>query len=152
MFLWFSTIKTQAIALVRWSLEGRSKIPPALSFPSRLQFGIVPEMNTNNFTICFLLTLLLPLASTLNSNHLKPSSKNIPAMYVFGDSLHDSGNNNHLTLPAQGRANFFPYGIDFGGKSTGRFTNGKTVVDYIGKTLVSTSLFLVFNLLCSSQQ
>ncbi|KAF7827924.1 GDSL esterase/lipase [Senna tora] len=80
-------------------------------------------MNTNYLTtICFLLALLLPLPS---------SSKNIPALYAFGDSLIDGGNNNYLNLPLQGKANFPPYGIDFGGKPTGRYTNGKTVVDYI---------------------
>lgn len=62
-----------------------------------------------------MLTLLLTLAS----------SKQIPALYVFGDSLVDSGNSNN--------AKSLPYGLDFdGGKPTGRCTNGKTVVDYIG--------------------
>ncbi|CAN8253676.1 unnamed protein product [Cochlearia groenlandica] len=52
------------------------------------------------------------------------------AMYVIGDSLVDSGNNNHL--PTMIKANFAPYGSDFeGGKATGRFSNGKTIADYI---------------------
>ncbi|CAJ1931791.1 unnamed protein product [Sphenostylis stenocarpa] len=61
---------------------------------------------------------------------LKCHPYTIPAMYIFGDSLVDSGNNNRLGL--KGAANFFPFGIDFGGKSTGRYTNGKTVVDHLG--------------------
>lgn len=33
------------------------------------------------------------------------------------------------------RANYPPYGSDFeGGKATGRFSNGKTIADYIGKS------------------
>lgn len=53
-----------------------------------------------------------------------------PALYVFGDSLFDSGNNNFL--PTVARANYLPYGANFVNRSTGRFTNGKTVADFIG--------------------
>ncbi|KAL3690521.1 hypothetical protein R1sor_016830 [Riccia sorocarpa] len=54
-----------------------------------------------------------------------------PAMFIFGDSLVDSGNNNFL--PTFARADFLPNGIDFGtGWPTGRFCNGRTVADYIG--------------------
>lgn len=53
-----------------------------------------------------------------------------PAFYVFGDSLVDSGNNN--LLPTLARANFRPYGSNFPKGVTGRFTNGKTVADFIG--------------------
>ncbi|XP_020679643.1 GDSL esterase/lipase At1g71250 [Dendrobium catenatum] len=55
------------------------------------------------------------------------SSPQLPAMFVFGDSLVDSGNNNYLTSIA--KANYYPYGIDFSQGITGRFTNGKTTVD-----------------------
>lgn len=54
----------------------------------------------------------------------------VPAMYIFGDSLIDNGNNNDLTSFA--KANYFPYGIDFNGGPTGRFSNGYTMVDEIG--------------------
>ncbi|CAI9109921.1 OLC1v1009850C1 [Oldenlandia corymbosa var. corymbosa] len=56
-----------------------------------------------------------------------------PAMYVLGDSLVDSGNNNFL--PTLAKANFFPYGSDFPRGPTGRFTNGRTVVDFIAEFL-----------------
>ncbi|XP_052190728.1 GDSL esterase/lipase At1g71250 [Diospyros lotus] len=55
------------------------------------------------------------------------------AMYVFGDSLVDDGNNNYLNSAA--KANYYPYGIDFNGGATGRFSNGKTFVDYLGEKL-----------------
>ena len=54
----------------------------------------------------------------------------VPAMFVFGDSLTDNGNNNDLTSLA--KANYLPYGIDFAGGPTGRFSNGYTMVDAIG--------------------
>ncbi|KAJ4908353.1 GDSL esterase/lipase 7 [Raphanus sativus] len=50
-----------------------------------------------------------------------------PAFFIFGDSLVDSGNNNYI--PTLAKANYLPYGIDFG-FPTGRFCNGRTVVDY----------------------
>ncbi|KAL9231266.1 hypothetical protein vseg_006513 [Gypsophila vaccaria] len=60
----------------------------------------------------------------------------VPALYVFGDSLVDSGNNNWLNVPFFAKANYKPYGIDFPGNiSTGRVTNGKNVPDFIAKFL-----------------
>lgn len=56
----------------------------------------------------------------------------VPAMFIFGDSLIDSGNNNDLTSLA--KANYYPYGIDFEGGATGRFSNGYTIVDEIGNS------------------
>ncbi|RVW97979.1 GDSL esterase/lipase 7 [Vitis vinifera] len=56
-----------------------------------------------------------------------------PALYVFGDSLFDSGNNN--LLPTLTRANYLPYGVNFPGGVTGRFTNGRTVADFIAEYL-----------------
>jgi len=53
-----------------------------------------------------------------------------PALYVFGDSLFDNGNNNFL--PTLARANFLPYGVDFPRGPTGRFSNGRTVADFFG--------------------
>lgn len=54
-----------------------------------------------------------------------------PAMFVFGDSLVDCGNNNYISSLA--RANYLPYGIDFiGAGPTGRFCNGKTIIDFLG--------------------
>ncbi|KAD4385291.1 hypothetical protein E3N88_25459 [Mikania micrantha] len=57
----------------------------------------------------------------------------VPAMFVFGDSLIDNGNNNDLASLA--KANYFPYGIDFKGGPTGRFSNGYTMVDEIAELL-----------------
>ncbi|KAH9302864.1 hypothetical protein KI387_014447 [Taxus chinensis] len=54
------------------------------------------------------------------------------AMYVFGDSTIDPGNNNHLASIA--KANFPPYGRDFPNhKATGRFTNGKLPTDILSE-------------------
>lgn len=58
------------------------------------------------------------------------TSDDLPATFVFGDSLVDVGNNNYLV--SLSKANYLPNGIDFG-RPTGRFTNGRTIVDIVGK-------------------
>lgn len=57
----------------------------------------------------------------------------VPCYFIFGDSLVDNGNNNNLATLA--RANFPPYGVDFPGGATGRFTNGRTTADVLGQSL-----------------
>lgn len=57
----------------------------------------------------------------------------VPALFVFGDSLLDNGNNNNLASLA--KANYLPYGIDFAVGPTGRFCNGYTIVDELGTYL-----------------
>ena len=59
--------------------------------------------------------------------------RRVPAMFVFGDSLVDVGNNNFLTSLA--KADYYPYGCDFSSGPTGRFTNGETFVDMLGNFL-----------------
>ncbi|KAF2323382.1 hypothetical protein GH714_035033 [Hevea brasiliensis] len=58
----------------------------------------------------------------------------IKGMFVFGSSLVDNGNNNFLPN-SMAKANYFPYGIDFPFGPSGRFTNGKNVIDLLGDQL-----------------
>lgn len=60
-----------------------------------------------------------------------------PANFVFGDSLVDVGNNNYIASIS--KANFLPFGVDLG-RPTGRFTNGRTIVDILGKIITFFSL------------
>ncbi|CAI9759918.1 unnamed protein product [Fraxinus pennsylvanica] len=56
----------------------------------------------------------------------------VPAIIVFGDSSVDAGNNNQILTVL--RSNFRPYGRDFfGGKPTGRFSNGRIPPDFISE-------------------
>lgn len=65
----------------------------------------------------------------------------VPAMFVFGDSLVDVGNNNYLEL-SLAKANIPHYGIDFPAqKPTGRFSNGKNAADFLGKLNPKSSSF-----------
>ncbi|PWA68461.1 SGNH hydrolase-type esterase domain-containing protein [Artemisia annua] len=55
----------------------------------------------------------------------------VPTVYVFGSSIVDVGNNNYLPRSIA-RANFSHNGIDYpNGISTGRFSNGKNIADFI---------------------
>lgn len=55
-------------------------------------------------------------------------------MFVFGSSLVDNGNNNFLQV-SMAKADYSPYGIDFPLGPSGRFTNGKNVIDLLGDKL-----------------
>ncbi|KAH7851114.1 hypothetical protein Vadar_007476 [Vaccinium darrowii] len=68
-----------------------------------------------------------------SDSRLAQASGLAPALYVLGDSLLDSGNNNFL--PTLAKANFQPYGVNFPNGATGRFTNGRTVADFIAEFL-----------------
>lgn len=97
---------------------------------------------------------ILVIFMVLNGVVIK--GQNVPAMFIFGDSLIDNGNNNNMASLA--KANYFPYGIDFNGGPTGRFSNGYTMVDEIGILLHSslihyflTYLYVVFVFTCMIQ-
>ncbi|KAK4281584.1 hypothetical protein QN277_013057 [Acacia crassicarpa] len=62
----------------------------------------------------------------------------VPALMIFGDSVVDVGNNNHLLTLV--KANFPPYGRDFvTHRPTGRFCNGKLAIDFTAEYLGFTS-------------
>ncbi|KAK4278444.1 hypothetical protein QN277_016289 [Acacia crassicarpa] len=68
-------------------------------------------------------------------SHYCEAQQKVSALYVFGDSLVDVGNNNYLKLSIA-KANHFPYGVDFPSKkATGRFSNGKNAADFIAEGL-----------------
>ncbi|KVH88061.1 Lipase, GDSL [Cynara cardunculus var. scolymus] len=56
-----------------------------------------------------------------------------PAIWVMGDSLVDSGNNNFMRSIA--RADYFPYGCDYYRGASGRFCNARTFSDILGDWL-----------------
>lgn len=72
-----------------------------------------------------------------SSSSSSPSRTRVPALYVFGDSLVENGNNNHLLTVA--KADYFPYGVDFSKGPTGRFTNGRTIADFTCKSPLSVN-------------
>ncbi|KAJ7521022.1 hypothetical protein O6H91_19G034500 [Diphasiastrum complanatum] len=63
------------------------------------------------------------------------SVRSKPGLYVFGNSIVDSGNNNCLNTTC--RADYLPYGKDFDThQPTGRFSNGRLVPDFLGAAYI----------------
>lgn len=54
------------------------------------------------------------------------------ALFVFGDSLFDVGNNNYINTTTDNLANYSPYGETFFKYPTGRFSDGRVIPDFIG--------------------
>ncbi|CAM0912768.1 unnamed protein product [Alopecurus aequalis] len=78
------------------------------------------------------LLLLFIFLSTGQAAHAVKARPRVPAVFVFGDSLVDVGNNNYIRTIA--RANSPPYGRDFKDHvATGRFCNGKIFSDFIAE-------------------
>ncbi|XP_049360280.1 GDSL esterase/lipase 1-like [Solanum verrucosum] len=56
------------------------------------------------------------------------------ALFVFGDSIFDSGNNKYINTTADLRgSNYFPYGESFFKHPTGRASNGRLIPDFIAE-------------------
>lgn len=81
-------------------------------------------MEENTFVSLFLSLVLLQLC-------IKSQSQLVPALHIFGDSAVDVGNSIYLNTSF--RADFAPYGIDFVVGQTGRFSNGVSITDVLGK-------------------
>ncbi|CAL5048262.1 unnamed protein product [Urochloa decumbens] len=58
----------------------------------------------------------------------------VEGMFVFGSSVVDNGNNNFLNGSGV-RADYLPYGVDFPLGPSGRFSNGRNVIDALGELL-----------------
>jgi hypothetical protein len=93
-----------------------------------------------------LLLLLLPaLAAVLLCCPLAQcGQQNYTSMFSFGDSLTDTGNllvssplSNHIV----GR---YPYGITYFHRPTGRCSDGRLVVDFLGAFVRARVLLLLF--------
>ncbi|XP_040988556.1 GDSL esterase/lipase At5g55050-like [Juglans microcarpa x Juglans regia] len=83
----------------------------------------------NSNIVLLLINFHLIFLSSLNFSEAQLA----PAVFIFGDSLVDVGNNNYLKNTVV-KANFLPHGIDYPGmKPTGRFCNGKNVADFIAE-------------------
>ncbi|KAF4398724.1 hypothetical protein G4B88_017150 [Cannabis sativa] len=83
---------------------------------------------TLSYTKIMMIMMILVLIM-LENTYVK-TQRIVPAVFVFGDSIVDVGNNNNL--PTLIKSNFPPYGRDFANhKSTGRFSNGKLAIDYL---------------------
>ncbi|KAL4650417.1 hypothetical protein ACB092_01G086400 [Castanea dentata] len=95
-----------------------------------------PFVNSQPCSILLFNLILFVLFYNSTAAIKLPPNETVPAIFVFGDSTVDTGNNNNRVTPS--RANYPPYGNDFKGKvATGRFSNGKVPSDMIGVCFAS---------------
>lgn len=80
-----------------------------------------------------ILWFLLVCVLLSNLQHCALGVPQVPCFFAFGDSLSDNGNNNNLLTLA--KANYRPYGIDFPSGPSGRFSNGRNMIDTIAELL-----------------
>ncbi|XP_030523766.1 GDSL esterase/lipase 1-like [Rhodamnia argentea] len=73
--------------------------------------------------VCIILLLPATCLRRLPENHV--------ALFIFGDSLLDAGNNLYLNTSA--KTNYFPYGETFFKHPTGRVCDGRIVPDFIAE-------------------
>ncbi|XP_073146660.1 GDSL esterase/lipase 5 [Henckelia pumila] len=79
--------------------------------------------------ICARLDSFPPSAASLK--HI--SGPKPTALFVFGDSYFDPGNNNYINTTTLDQANFWPYGETYFNYPTGRFSNGRLIIDFIAE-------------------
>ncbi|PWA59366.1 Lipase, GDSL [Artemisia annua] len=61
---------------------------------------------------------------------LESANAHIKSLFIFGDSIFDPSNN-HFVKNCTIQGNFTPYGSSYFLHPTGRFTNGRTIADFI---------------------
>lgn len=104
-------------------------LSPAPPYMSCMHIELATAMASiaNACLLIFSLHLLLPRI-------IMAANTSIPAIFIFGDSTVDPGNNNFIQTVF--KSNFPPYGIHYPNKMpTGRFTDGKLATDFIGNLL-----------------
>lgn len=79
------------------------------------------------------LWFFMPIIISLFSQYLVVAEPRVPCFFIFGDSIVDNGNNNFRQTTS--RADFLPYGIDFPGGPSGRFSNGRNFADILAELL-----------------
>ncbi|KAL4628249.1 hypothetical protein ACB092_05G223600, partial [Castanea dentata] len=82
------------------------------------------------FYLCFLALFSTFFISTLGLGHLCLPEEHV-ALFIFGDSVFDAGNNNYINTITDYQANYEPYGENFFKYSTGRFSDGRIIPDFI---------------------
>ncbi|XP_072998412.1 GDSL esterase/lipase At5g45910-like isoform X1 [Typha latifolia] len=77
-----------------------------------------------------LLLLLLLVLSCFNTSNCIPHR--LTSIFSFGNSFADTGNFDNLVPPTQRTASRLPYGVTFG-YPTGRFSDGRLIIDFIAE-------------------
>ncbi|KAG4912336.1 hypothetical protein AAZX31_19G072100 [Glycine max] len=87
-------------------------------------------MASPKFSFCFLVLFVSSYGITCCLGDIW-HPKEHAALFVFGDSLFDVGNNNYINTTADNQANYSPYGETFFNYPSGRFSDGRVIPDLI---------------------
>ncbi|KAM7480650.1 hypothetical protein LguiA_028863 [Lonicera macranthoides] len=93
--------------------------------------GREQAMESSSFPFIILILLAIFLKINGRRSECGPSQKPA-ALFLFGDSYLDVGNNNYIKTIKLDQANFWPYGESYFNYPTGRFSDGRLVSDFIG--------------------
>lgn len=93
---------------------------------TKINYHYISTMNSDKYVL-----LILCLATASATTPPAPSQVNNPvAIFAFGDSILDPGNNNDLPTPCH--SNHKPYGVTLQGRiPSGRFSDGKLPMDIL---------------------
>nr|XP_018628157.1 GDSL lipase-like [Nicotiana tomentosiformis] len=93
------------------------------SFRNLFKLSTLMALSSSLFHLC-IFVLIACFTATPISSHEKCQA----ALFVFGDSVFDPGNNNYINTITEFQANFRPYGESFFKHPTGRFSNGRLIL------------------------
>ena len=83
------------------------------------------------YFLVFSLSIFIQITHCHSSQICLP--KKHAALFIFGDSLFDNGNNNYINTTTIYQANYPPYGETFFKYPSGRFSDGRVIPDFVGK-------------------
>ncbi|XP_019225079.1 PREDICTED: GDSL esterase/lipase 5-like isoform X1 [Nicotiana attenuata] len=85
-------------------------------------------------TIIIVVVLYLGMGEThsIHFSECKRPERRV-ALFIFGDSYFDVGNNNYINTSTLDQANFWPYGQSYFKSPTGRFSDGRLISDFIAE-------------------
>ncbi|XP_016462205.1 GDSL lipase-like isoform X1 [Nicotiana tabacum] len=90
-------------------------------------------LSSSLFHYCGLCIFVLIACFTSPIVSIGSHEKSQAALFVFGDSVFDPGNNNYINTITDFQANFRPYGESFFKHPTGRFSDGRLIPDFIAE-------------------
>jgi len=106
--------------------------------------------NSQLVSITFLAYTIIISIGSINCIDNNNLVTNQSALFVFGDSVFDAGNNNYIDTLSSVRSNYWPYGQTTFKSPTGRVSDGRLIPDFIGtKITFSFPYFILKHFLCN---
>ncbi|XP_010501062.1 PREDICTED: GDSL esterase/lipase 3 isoform X2 [Camelina sativa] len=89
--------------------------------------------NSRLVSIIFFVYATISSIGSINCRDNNNLVTNQAALFVFGDSLFDAGNNNYIDTVSSFRSNIWPYGQTTFKQPTGRISDGRLIPDFIAE-------------------